>query len=61
MRKPVRVGLISTSWFAEMSLIPNTQSHPNAKLISFLVDRRKGLKKSLKNMKLLKSIRITES
>lgn len=41
MRKPVRVGLISTSWFAEMSLIPNTQSHPNAKLISICGRQKK--------------------
>ena len=34
MQRKVRVGLISTSWFAEWNLIPNTQSHPDAKLVS---------------------------
>ena len=34
MSQKVRVGVISTSGFAEWNLIPNTQSHQNAELLS---------------------------
>ena len=34
MTQKVRVGVISTSGFAEWNLIPNTQSHQNAELLS---------------------------
>ena len=48
MQRKVRVGLISTSWFAEWNLIPNTQSHPDAKLVSICgrqLDRAKDVAK----------------
>lgn len=34
MSGPVRVGLVSTSWWAELMHVPALQSHPEAQLVA---------------------------
>ena len=53
MQRKVRVGLISTSWFAEWNLIPNTQSHPDAKLVSICGRQLDPAKDAEKNIALV--------
>ena len=61
MQRKVRVGLISTSWFAEWNPIPNTQSLPDAKLVSICGRQLDRAQDVAKDMALKKSTQIIKS